>query len=493
MHSLRPWSTPAALLVLCPLVIGCSGAGNSGGGGTQPSGPAVQLSASSLSFTAADSGYPTAAQTITLTNSGSTSLTLGNETLSGADASYFGGVGGGVGGCSQISLAPAASCTTQVVFTPVAARNYTATLTFSDNAGNSPQTVALTGALSAAPAPGAQAKFAYVGSSQGGIYGFTISSSGTWTALPAVSLNGDSFGAMVMDPLGKFLFVSGFTSGEISAFSMNQSTGALTLADTATPTNFNNRPENMAINPAGTFLYISNTGIGTVDEYTVNRTTGAVTYGSSVTVPLAPRVQPGETTPSGLTTDATGKFLYVSEAGYMAAYSINSQTGALTSLTTPNLQGIACFNLHLDPTGKYLYCAPGSSGISIYNIDASTGALSYGTQLGYPIPTGQGATDIGITFNSTYAYVTNRTDGSYSLYTDNPSTGYLTAMNPGTLSRGGGEPYQFVIDPGDQLAYVVLEIGGINILSINTDGTLSLITNVSISSPVALAIYPAHP
>jgi 6-phosphogluconolactonase (cycloisomerase 2 family) len=485
----RFWFLSLTLLSVYPLIIGCSG-GNSSGGGSQSTGPAVRLSASSLTFTGVDSGYRTGAQSITLTNSGSASLILGTETLSGADASYFGGsAGGGVGGCANLTLAPGDSCTSEVSFEPIAARTYSAALSFSDNANNSPQTVALSGNLGAAPAPLAQAKFAYVGTSQQGIFPFTISSNGTWTALPVVG-GGGSPGAMVIDPLGKFLFLADFLSGDITSFSINQSTGGLTQVNSAVATNSNNRPENMAIDPTGTFIYVSNTGMGTVDEYTVNRTTGAVTYGSSVTVPLATTIQPGNSEPSALTTDPTGQYLYVSEIGYMAAYSINSQTGALTPLPVPNLQGGICFNLRLDPTGKYLYCTAGeSTGIFVYAINSSNGALS---SIGGPVPTGQGPTDIGFTFNSKYAYVANGKDGTFSLYNDNPSTGLLTAMTPSTFTQGGG-PFQIAIDPGDQFAYVVLETAGINLLSINADGTLSYFNNISVPAPVALAIYPSHP
>jgi 6-phosphogluconolactonase len=490
MGSCRFWSVPAMLLGVCPFVIGCSGDGNSGGGGSQTMGPAVRLSTTSLTFTGTDSGYSTTGQSITLTNSGTASLILGNETVSGADASYFGGVGGGgLGGCADLTLAPAASCTTQVFFTPIAARSYTAVLNFSDNAGNSPQAVALSGSLGAGSAPTAQAKFAYVATAEEGIFPFTISSNGTWTALPVVT-QGGSAGAMVIDPLGKFLFLADFLSGDITSFSINQSTGGLIFVNTVIATNSNNRPENMTVDPSGKFIYVANTGIGTVDEYTVNRITGAVSYESSVTVPLASGVQAGDSEPSALTTDSSGKYLYVSEAGYMAAYNIAPVTGVLTPLATPNLEGGICFNVHLDPTGKYLYCAAGeSTGIFVYASNSSNGALSSN---GEPVPTGQGPTDIGITFDSKYAYVTNRTDATYSLYTDNASTGLLTAMTPSTFPQGG-EPYQIVIDPGDQLAYVVLETSGINLMSINADGTLSHFNNISVPGPVAIAIYPSHP
>jgi hypothetical protein len=40
---------------------------------------------------------------------------------------------------------------------------------------------------------------------------------------------------------------------------------------------------------------------------------------------------------------------------------------------------------------------------------------------------------------------------------------------------------------------VVVEGAGINLMSINSDGTLSHFNNISVPAPVALAIYPSHP
>ena len=477
-------SPVAVVPCLFTALLGCSG--TSGGGGSS-TGPAVTLSATSLAFTGTDSGDPTAAQTITLTNSGNAPLILNNEQISGTDSTFFGGSGGGVGGCSDITLAPSASCKTLVVFTPVAARSYTATLTFTDNASNSPQSVGLTGTLAASSAPTAMAKHAYVADANGGLYSYSISSAGVWTPIGSPIGAGDTVGAMVIDPLGKFLFVAGFTTGDPVVFNINQTTGALALNNSVVASNNNNRPENIAIDPTGTFLYISNTGTGTVDEYTVNRSTGALKFGGSTSLPLYPRLSPGEQEPSALITDPTGKYLYVGLAGYVAQFDIDTSTGAITPQATPTVAGFSYYNLHLDSTGKYLYAAPG---IYIYSINPSNGSLA---ETAGPIPTGQGDTDIGVTFNSTFAYVTNRTDGTISLYSDNASTGYLTALSGSPFTQGGN-PYQVLIDPGDGFAYVLIELGDIELLQINPDGTLSHFNSVSVaSSAVAFQIYPTHP
>ena len=478
---------PSALLALCLLACGCSGGSSSSGSGGGSTGPAVTLSASTLSFTGTDSGYPTAAQTITITNSGATSLVVDTLQSEGADANYF-SLGGN--GCLETTLLPGATCTAKVVFTPIAARAYSATLTFTDNAPNSPQSVGLSGTLSTSTAPTATATLGYVMDYNGMIYSFTISSSGVWTPTsPATIGTGDIAGAMVMDPLGKFLFVAGFTSGDVSSFSIAPSTGLLVYDSTALASAADNRPENITVDPTGTFIYVSNTGMSTVTEYTVNRSNGGLTMGGTVTVPLYSGVQPEDSKPGGLITDSTGKYLYAPEAGYMAAYSIDTSTGALTPLTTPYSEGGTCYNLHMDATGKYLYCASGGTGLMIYSIDSSTGAFTGVTEWGYAIPTGQGATDVGVTSNSGYAYVTNRTDQTISLYTDDAATGYLTPMTPSTYPQVG-EPYAIAIDPGGQLAYVVLEAEGLEIMTINADGTISDSSQVPIANPVAVAIYP---
>jgi hypothetical protein len=98
--------------------------------------PVVSLSTTSLSFTGQAISTPSAPQTVTLTNTGAGALTPLTITTTGdfAQADTCAG-----------SVAPGANCTISVTFTPTAVGNRTGTLTLTDNAGNSPQTVALSG------------------------------------------------------------------------------------------------------------------------------------------------------------------------------------------------------------------------------------------------------------------------------------------------------------------------------------------------------------
>lgn len=96
----------------------------------------VALSSTSLTFAAQSTGSTSAAQTVTLTNTGSAALSITSIAASGDFAE--------TNSCSS-SLAPGANCTLSVTFTPTAGGARSGTLTITDNALDSPQAVSLTG------------------------------------------------------------------------------------------------------------------------------------------------------------------------------------------------------------------------------------------------------------------------------------------------------------------------------------------------------------
>src|SRR5208337_3933771 len=98
--------------------------------------PVVSLSATSLSFPGQTVLNPSAPQTLMISNTGNGALTPLTLTTTG-DFSQTNNCAG--------SVAAGASCTISVTFTPSAPGNRTGTLTLTDNALNSPQTVSLSG------------------------------------------------------------------------------------------------------------------------------------------------------------------------------------------------------------------------------------------------------------------------------------------------------------------------------------------------------------
>jgi hypothetical protein len=104
--------------------------------------PAATLSTTSLTFSSTAINASSATQSVTLTNSGTASMTLTGVSISGNNPTSF----TQTNTCGA-TLAVSASCAITVTFKPAATGALTATLSFADNAANSPQTVALSGAV----------------------------------------------------------------------------------------------------------------------------------------------------------------------------------------------------------------------------------------------------------------------------------------------------------------------------------------------------------
>ena len=111
--------------------------------GTTASAPVASLSPTSLSFGNHQVNTTSAAQTVTLKNSGDAALTIKGIGLSGPNSGDFHQQNTCPSGSS--TLAAGASCTISVTFTPTAEGNRSASLTITDNASGSPQSVALGG------------------------------------------------------------------------------------------------------------------------------------------------------------------------------------------------------------------------------------------------------------------------------------------------------------------------------------------------------------
>ncbi len=110
--------------------------------------PAVSLNpASTLSFPGTSTqGTSSSSQNVTLTNSGSAPLQILSAVLGGFNSSDF---AISADTCSG-SIAANASCTISLVFSPLASGIRTTTLTITDNAANSPQSLSLSGTGTAA-------------------------------------------------------------------------------------------------------------------------------------------------------------------------------------------------------------------------------------------------------------------------------------------------------------------------------------------------------
>jgi len=182
--------------------------------GTGLSAALATLSATSLSFGLVTVGTSSVSQYVTMTNTGSATLTFSSIALTGADASSF----VFANNCGA-ALAPGASCTIHGHFAPVTTGAQAAAVTITDSAAGSPQSIALSGTGTQAPLqlPAAALPLATIGtpfsfsfSARGGIPPYTwnfngigpdpglqLASNGTLSGTPTLasscSTGGSSF------------------------------------------------------------------------------------------------------------------------------------------------------------------------------------------------------------------------------------------------------------------------------------------------------------
>lgn len=154
----------------------------------------------------------------------------------------------------------------------------------------------------------------------------TLTFRGSWQSSPVDTANG-----VAVDPNGKYAYVamsgdSDSSVGGVYILSLNATTGALTQQGSLMATN--GHAQALVVHPTGKFLYV--TSNDTVIAYAINSTTGAL---SAIGSPLNLDVN---SSPTGITADRSGKFVYVVNSGTntIASFAINPRTGALTSVGT---------------------------------------------------------------------------------------------------------------------------------------------------------------
>jgi hypothetical protein len=110
--------------------------------------PGISLQSNSLIYGNQNVSTSSSAQSVTLTNTGTATLTISTIAVSGTNSSDF-----AQSNTCGTSVAAGASCTINVTFTPSSTGSRSANVTISNNAANSPHTIALSG-TGVTPTPG---------------------------------------------------------------------------------------------------------------------------------------------------------------------------------------------------------------------------------------------------------------------------------------------------------------------------------------------------
>lgn len=108
--------------------------------GTGTAAPVVSLSATGLAFPNENVGVTSPSQAVTITNTGNATLNITSIAVAGTNAADF----TSSNNCGT-TLAASAMCTITTTFTPAAAGSRSATITLTDDAADSPESISLSG------------------------------------------------------------------------------------------------------------------------------------------------------------------------------------------------------------------------------------------------------------------------------------------------------------------------------------------------------------
>jgi 6-phosphogluconolactonase (cycloisomerase 2 family) len=212
--------------------------------------------------------------------------------------------------------------------------------------------------------------------------------SGALTLGTPVTVNAD-IRTGIFDPAGNFLYVNDLSGGRIFIYDVDQTDGSLTPAASSPFTlPSSEQPTYIAIGGSGTTLFLyadlysslhSGNGIA---AFSINSSTGALTV-----VPGSP-FQSTSNAPDYICVDPSGKFLYGTDSlnGLIDGFVINPTTGVLNSVPgSPFSTATTSDTIAIDPTGKFLYVTNyANSTIYGFSLDSVTGTISPLT--GSPFP-----------------------------------------------------------------------------------------------------------
>jgi 6-phosphogluconolactonase len=251
--------------------------------------------------------------------------------------------------------------------------------------------------------------------------------------------------AMLLAPSGTELFVVNSGTNNISAYSV-QTDGTLSAASGTTATGMT--PLRMSMDSGGKFLFVANLGrqmdptSGTVSVFAVQGTTLTEVTGSPFVVTgLSPASSPG---PAGLAVTPDGKYLYVAGQfdSTLTEFSVNA-SGVLTEGPIVSV-GTSPTAVTMTPDGGFLYVA-NSSSVSAFAIcnqvvsnctDPNSPDGSLTTVEGSPFSAGLAPVAMTVTPSGKFLFVVDRQSDQISEFKVATGTGVLTANAQPSISTG---------------------------------------------------------
>jgi 6-phosphogluconolactonase (cycloisomerase 2 family) len=332
------------------------------------------------------------------------------------------------------------------------------------------------------------------------IFQFRMNQNGALTPLiPANSAAGTSPVSVLIHPAGGFAYIANFAGSTVTLLSVNRGNGQLSVPVPVTaippspsaPSNvFNTQagPVAMAITPNGSFLYVLNQTAGNITAFTIDPTTGNLTV---ITPPKIGSTQPPPffgnlTAPSSIATSTDGTTLFVASP---SQHSITTfAIGSMGLLTQPNppvvlAPSVTPAFVMTEPTGHFLYAAD-STGNAVLGFSIGSGG-SLTPLNGSPFPVGSQPVAIAATPNGTLLFVANQGSNNVSAFVIDSRTGGLGAVSGSPFPSGGKGP-TYLAATGAFVYVTDAVTNDVASLAIGANGNLTPVAG----SPFSVATQP---
>ena len=313
---------------------------------------------------------------------------------------------------------------------------------------------------------------------------------------------------LAADPSGRFLYAvneisdyQGQKAGSVSAFAMDRSTGKLTVLNTVSTKG--DGPCHLMVDRTSKTLVVANYGGGSAASFPIGadgRLGEAASFdqhkGSSVDPERqkAPHAHCAMVSPNN-------RFVMVNDLGLdkVLVYKLNAAAGTITPNDPPSASvepgsGPRHFAFH--PNSKYAYAINEmKSTVTAFQYDAKKGALKP-TQTISTLPADfHGSTSTAEIFvhpNGRFLYGSNRGHDSIAVFSIDPATGKLTAVDH--TSTQGKTPRGFALDPSGRYL-IAANQNSSTIVLFKIDQTTGKLTatgkTFEVGSPVSVTFVPA--
>jgi 6-phosphogluconolactonase (cycloisomerase 2 family) len=297
-----------------------------------------------------------------------------------------------------------------------------------------------------------------------------------------------------------FVYATIPAANQIIAYREDPNSGVLTQIS-GSPYSVGEGADSLVLHPNKKFMYVANPGQGGTSENDISLFT--INSDGTLTEVL-PRtsVAPNASQPKLLVMDAAGAFLYVMNAGSsnISVFSIDSSSGALSQVIgSPFSIGLLPLNMVLAPSGNFLYVSVGGGTVGSSNGSIATFSVNSGVLTLIGLTSSDGVNPYGLTINSagTNLYAANNQSPSISVFTID-SSGLLTEVRGSPISDGYTNPVAMLFDTSGTFLYVANQASNnVASYSIDSNGLPTALTSSTTanafgteSSPSFLAADP---